>query len=240
MKRHPNVVNVDELEVMSRGKGRFGANARRLANSAGAKAIGMNWMELAPGKTSFPYHWHTGVEEGIFILSGTGELRLGGERIAVRAGDYAAFLPGPDHAHTLTNNGTEPLRYLSFSNQNITDVCGYPDSKKLPSPGWRTPANGPTECGSAGSSKTRSRSTTTKARTRESRAREPGPAPDSAPSLPRARGGRYSQPASLPHSSPIVVSCELPARPFPGCDRAAIAPARVPLLPGDTSLARKA
>src|SRR6476620_2214187 len=56
MKRHPNVVNVDELEAMSRGKGRFGANARRLANAAGAKAIGMNWMELAPGKTSFPYH----------------------------------------------------------------------------------------------------------------------------------------------------------------------------------------
>src|SRR5690242_12390331 len=115
-RRHPNVVNVDELEAMSRGKGRFGANARRRANSAGAKAIGMNWMELAPGKTSFPYHGHPGVEEGVYILAGTGELRLGGERIAVRPGDYAAFLPGPDHAHTLTNTGSEPLRYLSFSN----------------------------------------------------------------------------------------------------------------------------
>ena len=142
-RRHPNVVNVDELEVMSRGKGRFGANARRLANSAGAKAIGMNWMELAPGKTSFPYHWHTGVEEGVYILSGTAELRLGGAKIPVRAGDYAAFLPGPDHAHTLTNTGTEPLRYLSFSNQNITDVCGYPDSKKFAFAGIADPSQWP-------------------------------------------------------------------------------------------------
>ena len=130
-RRHPQVVNVDEVDSISRPKGRFGATGKRLGAPAGAKAIGFNWMELLPGKTSFPYHYHTGIEEGIYVLSGTGELRIGNDRVGVRAGDYAAFPPGPDHAHALTNTGGEPLRYLSFSNQNTTDICAYRDSKKF-------------------------------------------------------------------------------------------------------------
>lgn len=130
-RRHPQVVNVDEVDSISRPKGRFGVTGKRLGAPAGAKAIGFNWMELQPGKTSLPYHYHTGIEEGIYVLSGTGELRIGNDRVAVRAGDYAAFPPGPDYAHALTNTGSEPLRYLSFSNQNTTDICAYPDSKKF-------------------------------------------------------------------------------------------------------------
>jgi uncharacterized cupin superfamily protein len=88
-------------------------------------------MELQPGKTSFPYHYHMGIEEGLFILSGAGELRLGAARVGVRPGDYVALPPGPDHAHALTNTGTEPLRYLALSDQNTTDIVGYPDSRKF-------------------------------------------------------------------------------------------------------------
>ncbi len=142
-RRHPNVVNVDEIEGMGRARGRFGASGRRLANAAGARAIGMNWMELLPGKTSFPFHFHTGIEEGLFVLSGSGELRLGTTKVAVRTGDYAAFPPGPDHAHTLTNTGDQPLRYLSFSNQNTTDIVGYPDSKKFAFAGMADPTTWP-------------------------------------------------------------------------------------------------
>jgi len=130
-RRHPQVVNVDEVDGMSRARGRFGAQMKRLGAPAGARAIGFNWMELAPGKTSFPFHYHTGIEEGLYILAGTGELRLGKEKVSVRPGDYAAFPAGPDNAHTLTNTGTQPLQYLSFSNTNTTDIVGYPDSKKF-------------------------------------------------------------------------------------------------------------
>src|SRR5437762_2111977 len=112
-RRHPQVVNVQESEPMSRGKGRFGITARRLASPAGAKQLGCNWMELAPGKTAFPYHFHTGLEEGLFILKGTGELRLGKEKIPVREGDYIAFPAGPEHAHCLSNTAHEPLQYLA-------------------------------------------------------------------------------------------------------------------------------
>lgn len=130
-RRHPQVVNVDEVDAMERSKGRFGGRFKRLGAPAGARSIGFNWVELQPGKTTFPYHYHTGIEEGAFVLSGTGELRIGTEKVAVRAGDYLAFPAGPDCAHALTNTGEQPLQYLVFSNQNTTDIIGYPDSKKF-------------------------------------------------------------------------------------------------------------
>ena len=130
-RRHPHVVNVDEVDAMERPNGRFAVKARRLGAPAGARGIGFNWMELQPGKTSFPCHYHTGIEEGLFILAGSGELRIGTDRVAVRAGDYAAFPAGPDHAHTLKNTGSQPLQYVMLSNTNTTDIIGYPDSNKF-------------------------------------------------------------------------------------------------------------
>jgi uncharacterized cupin superfamily protein len=130
-RRHPHVVNVDEIEAMEHGKGRFAAKGKRLSGSAGASAIGFNWMELQPGKTAFPFHYHTGIEEGLFVLAGTGELRLGTDKVPVRSGDYAAFPAGPATAHSLTNTGRDPLQYVMLSNQNTTDIVGYPDSKKF-------------------------------------------------------------------------------------------------------------
>ncbi len=142
-RRHPNVVNIDEVDAMERGKGRFGASGKRLGRPAGAKSIGMNWMQLLPGKTSFPFHFHTGIEEGVFVLAGTGEMRIGKDKVAVKQGDYIAFPPGPDYAHTLTNTGTHPLQYLALSNQNTTDICGYPDSKKFAFAGMADPSTWP-------------------------------------------------------------------------------------------------
>jgi uncharacterized cupin superfamily protein len=142
-RRHPQVVNVDEVESMNHPRGRFGGVARRLGAPAGAKAIGFNWVELQPGKTTFPYHYHTGIEEGVYILRGAGEMRIGKDTVAVRAGDYIAFPPGPDYAHSLTNTGQEPIQYLSFSNQNTTDICGYPDSNKFSFAGMADPSTWP-------------------------------------------------------------------------------------------------
>jgi uncharacterized cupin superfamily protein len=130
-RRHPQVVNIDELEPDEQVEGRFGFKEKQLGDPCGAKALGFNWMEVQPGKTAFPYHYHTGIEEGLYILEGSGELRIGQDRVAVRQGDYIAFPSGPDYAHSLTNTGGQPLRYLSFSNRTGTDIVGYPDSKKF-------------------------------------------------------------------------------------------------------------
>jgi len=146
-RRHPQVVNIEEVEARDEARGDFGYRARRLGAAAGARALGCSLFELPPGKTSFPFHFHSAVEEALYILEGTGTVRLGDQTVEVRPGDYVAFPPGPDAAHTMTNTGTTALRYLAMSapaTPTTLDVCVYPDSKKAayyagvdPAKGWR-------------------------------------------------------------------------------------------------------
>lgn len=141
--KHPNVLNLEEAQSNEFGKGRFGAKAKRLAAPTGAKSIGCNWYELAPGKTAFPRHYHTGIEEALFILNGVGTLRIGEAKIPLKSGDYVTLPPGPQYAHSLENDSTEVLQYLAISNQNTVDVIGYPDSKKFAFSATPTPEKGP-------------------------------------------------------------------------------------------------
>jgi uncharacterized cupin superfamily protein len=133
-RRHPNVLNVDEHPADEQSQGDFGFRRRRLGPDAGSRSLGCSHMELAPGKTAFPFHFHSAIEEGLFVLEGTGTARIGKDQVEVRAGDYVAFPAGPEKAHALTNTGTAPLRYLSLSapaTPATMDIVGYPDSKKI-------------------------------------------------------------------------------------------------------------
>lgn len=133
-RRHPHVVNVSEVQPREFRKGSIGNRARRLAAAAGGAALGCSHTELAPGDTSYPYHFHSSLEEALFVLEGEGTLRIGADEVAIRSGDYVAFPVGPEHAHTLKNTSDQPLRYLVLSSpcSPVTmDVIGYPDSKKI-------------------------------------------------------------------------------------------------------------
>ena len=133
-RRHKQVVNLEEVEAREQKQGGFALSSRRLGTAAGGRALGCSHFELPPGKTSFPFHFHSAFEEAIYVLEGRGALRLGKETVAVRAGDYIAFPPGPDSAHTLTNDGDAPLRYLCLSgpaSPATMNIVVYPDSKKI-------------------------------------------------------------------------------------------------------------
>ena len=131
-RRHPNVVNVSELEAQKQEKGkRFGSAFKWLGMATGAKGVGCSWYEVPPGRTAFPAHYHCANEEAIFVLEGEGTARIGKDSVAIRAGDYITFPPGPDFAHQLVNSGTTPLRYLALSTMNAVEVVGYPDSGKI-------------------------------------------------------------------------------------------------------------
>lgn len=131
-RRHPNVINLDEVEAVSREKGtRFGLTARRLGPKTGAAAVSCTWYEIQPGRTAFPAHYHCATEEAIFVLEGEGTARIGDAEVAVRAGDFMTFPIGPEHAHQLINSGDGPLRYICLSDQHTADVVGYPDSNKV-------------------------------------------------------------------------------------------------------------
>jgi uncharacterized cupin superfamily protein len=131
-RRHPNVVNVSEVEAVTVEKGtRFACLDRHLGYYTGGKGIGCSWYEVPPGKMAWPYHYHTANEESLYVLEGSGTLRIGADEVAVGAGDYVTFPVGPDHAHQLINSGTTPLRYLCFSTMNQVEVVGYTDSDKI-------------------------------------------------------------------------------------------------------------
>ena len=133
-RRHPNVVNVEEAKPMETARGGFASKRRRLAADANANALGCSHYEVEPGKTAFPRHAHNTLEEGVYVLEGTGTLRLGDATVPVRAGDFIALLPGPTLAHQLVNTGKTPLRYLALSSPAApitADVVTYPDSRKV-------------------------------------------------------------------------------------------------------------
>jgi len=78
-----------------------------------------------------PSYYHCANEQAIYIPSGTGTARIGDARVVVRAGDRIALPVGPEHAHQMIDDGSEPLRYLCVSTAHKCEVVGYPDSKKV-------------------------------------------------------------------------------------------------------------
>ncbi|MFB6157808.1 MAG: cupin domain-containing protein [Haloferacaceae archaeon] len=124
-------VNEDDLEwsELERGGTRF--RRKKLATAAGGEAIGCSLYELPPGSKSWPYHWHAGNEEAVYVLAGTGTLRLDGGREPLEPGDYVALPAGEGSGHRVINDGDDPLRYLAVSTMEDPDVVAYPDSGKV-------------------------------------------------------------------------------------------------------------
>ncbi len=131
-RRHPNVANLKEVEPQGQEKGtRFGHAMRWLGMATGGRGIGCSWIEVPPGRTAFPLHYHCANEEALFVLGGEGTLRIGKETVLLRQGDYVTFPPGEEYAHQLTNTGKTPLQYLALSTLQTTEIVGYPESEKV-------------------------------------------------------------------------------------------------------------
>ena len=130
--RHPNIRNADEVEVREMIKGRHNMRLRQLGKPAGSIALGATLTEVAAGGISFPRHAHNVNEEAIYILSGSGEARIGHARIPVRPGDWIALPTGPEHAHQMVKvSAAEPLLYLRISTMLGAEIVEYPDSGKI-------------------------------------------------------------------------------------------------------------
>src|SRR5512143_885759 len=130
-RRHPNVINRDEVPQNEMKKGKHQILTRRLGAPAGSLRLGASVTEIPPGAISYPFHYHCAKEEALYVLSGTGTARIGDARVAVRAGDWIAYPVGPAHAHQMINDGSEPLVYLALSTGETCEVVGYPDSNKV-------------------------------------------------------------------------------------------------------------
>lgn len=124
-------VNEADLDWAETEHGDTAFRRKKLAAAAGGVDLGCSLYELPPGKRSWPYHFHTGNEEAIFVLSGTGTLRLGGEEHPIEPGDYATCTADDSGGHQVVNDGDEPLRYLMVSTMCDPDVTVYPEMEKV-------------------------------------------------------------------------------------------------------------
>jgi uncharacterized cupin superfamily protein len=129
--RHPQIVNRDAVEPLHNAHGtKYALSGRSLGVAAGSQKLGCTLYQVPPGKTAFPAHVHHANEEAVYILSGTGTLRLGAEQHPVGAGDFLVFhASGP--AHQLFNTGDTTMEYLCISTLITPEVVEYPDSGKM-------------------------------------------------------------------------------------------------------------
>jgi len=110
------VVNINDVPV-NRITGR---ETRDLVNgnSVGSKSISLRITDVLGGEITYPGHVHNDCEEIIFILSGSGEIKIEDQVHTIKEGD-AIFLP-KGIKHLIRNTGKENMRMAcSFSSPDM-------------------------------------------------------------------------------------------------------------------------
>ena len=87
----------------------------------------VTFYTLLPGKTNFPYHYHSGMEEVFYIISGTATLKTPDGDKMVTEGDVIVFPANSNGAHQLTNTSDDVLVYLDIDTASSPEVVFYPD-----------------------------------------------------------------------------------------------------------------
>lgn len=121
----------DELDWEDIGPGDTGFRRKQLGRVAGGEELGCSLYELPAGERAWPYHYHLRNEEALYVLSGTGTLRLPEGRRDLAPGTYVALPAGEESAHRVVNDADDTLRYLVVSTMDEPDVVGYPDADAL-------------------------------------------------------------------------------------------------------------
>jgi uncharacterized cupin superfamily protein len=127
-----NVVNLDELPFrFSGGPANYNANLAEIGFRLGAEKLGYWATRLDPGTAFCPTHWHTAEEELFIVWDGTPTIESPHGSTPLRPGDLIAFPSREFGAHKLINNSNAPATIILIANTNPSDVCFYPDSRKL-------------------------------------------------------------------------------------------------------------
>ena len=101
-----------------------------VARAVGSTATVMFIYDLAPGRSSSPYHYEY-EEEWLLVVDGTVVVRAPDGEHTLKRGDLVCFPPGPAGAHKLMNRSASPARTLMFSSSRVPAVSVYPDSDKI-------------------------------------------------------------------------------------------------------------
>jgi uncharacterized cupin superfamily protein len=103
----------------------------RLAPLVGGEQIALNVGAMPPGESLCPYHYESGEEEWLVVLSGTVFVRTPEGEREVGPWDCVFFPAGEAGGHKITNRSSEPARIFIWSNRSHPATTIYPDSNKV-------------------------------------------------------------------------------------------------------------
>jgi uncharacterized cupin superfamily protein len=127
-----NRINLDEVPWATRaGPGPYRLDSKDIDALVGARGLGYQVVRLAPGRATFPLHYHHVAEELFYVMDGTCTLLTDRGDFAVRKGDFIAAPPGPRSAHKFVNDGSAPCTILMLGTVPTVDNVEYPDSGKV-------------------------------------------------------------------------------------------------------------
>jgi uncharacterized cupin superfamily protein len=109
----------------------FAARQAQLAPELGAEMLGATLYELDPGEGTAPYHYHSGREEWLLVLSGEPTLRHHEGEDGLAPGGVVCLPDGPGGAHRVLNRSSQTTRLLFLSTVQLPVSAHYPDSGKI-------------------------------------------------------------------------------------------------------------
>jgi uncharacterized cupin superfamily protein len=125
-----NLSSVDFAYVEDDPDG-FQSGQARLGPDLGAKRTGMSVYELPPGQALCPYHYEYGEEEWLVVLSGQPTVRTPEGERELGPNDVVFFPTGPPGAHGISNETSDTVKVLMFSDVVFPTGTAYPDSGKV-------------------------------------------------------------------------------------------------------------
>jgi len=124
--------SVEDVPWEEYGHGeRFGMRFRQLGEFGGCSHVGVCLEEVAPGRQTYPAHYHLLEEEQLLVLEGHPTLRLGEKTYALEPGSYVVFPAGQPAGHTLVNDTEETVRYLIVGERDPREVTVHTDTGRV-------------------------------------------------------------------------------------------------------------
>ena len=102
---------------------------KALCDVGGRSKIGVGILELFPGSTTRPAHWHSLEEEHLYVVSGMATLHLGAAEFLLTSGSYVCFPANQPEAHYLHNHTQQMFRYIMIGERIKEDQVVYPDTQ---------------------------------------------------------------------------------------------------------------
>jgi len=126
-----NIVRVELDATLDEAGFRHAATA--VGERLGAARIGAGVYAAHAGAPIWPYHYHHGIEEWLYVIAGAPVLRNPSGKRVLAPGDLVRFPSGHLGAHTVAGPG----RFVIFATGQHDEpwLSVYPDSDKISGPG---------------------------------------------------------------------------------------------------------